>query len=159
MTDDALKHRLQFLARVAEKECRHLNSTAARLFTTPFTVETAEKLEDDERLSEQVEAFVARFARLQDTLGDKLIPHLLAALGEKRRSVVDNLDTAERLEWIPSADEWQAMRQLRNQMVHEYIEDLALLTTALQTAQDFVPILTAVNDKLQEELRQRGWQD
>lgn len=144
---------------MAEKERRHLNSTAGRLFATPFTEETAAKLEDDERLSEQVEAFIARFARLQDTLGDKLIPHLLAALGEKRRTVVDNLDTAECLEWIPSADEWQAMRQLRNQMVHEYIEDLALLTAAIQTAQRFVPVLTGVNDQLQEELRQRGWQD
>jgi hypothetical protein len=63
-----------------------------------------------------VEAFVSRFSHLQDTLGDKLIPKLLSALGERQATAMDNLDTAERLGWISSADEWQAIRQLRNQM-------------------------------------------
>jgi hypothetical protein len=33
------------------------------------------------------------------------------------------------------------MRKLRNQMVHEYIEDLALLSSALQTGHARVPQL------------------
>jgi hypothetical protein len=33
------------------------------------------------------------------------------------------------------------MRRLRNQMVHEYIEDLAVLTSALRTGHAFVPTL------------------
>lgn len=92
-----------------------------------------------------------------DTLGDKFLPQLLAALGEMRATDLANLDIAERLGWLPSADEWQAIRRLRNQMVHEYIEDLQILASAIQTAQCFVPTLIAVNNKLQQVLCQRGW--
>jgi len=44
---------------------------------------------------------------------------LLAALGEKPSSAIDNLDRAERLGLLKSVDEWITMRNLRNQMVHE----------------------------------------
>jgi len=155
--ESKIKLRLQFLARVVQRECRHLNQTAERLFAEPFSLERAQKIADDEDLSERVEAFVSRFSRLQDTLGDKLIPQLLSALGERQATAMDNLDTAERLGWIPSADEWQAIRQLRNQMVHDYMEDLQILTSAIQTAEKFVPTLTEVTQNLQRELQKRGW--
>ena len=155
--ENNVKLRLQFLARVVQRECSHLNQTTERLFVEPFLLDRAKKIGNDEDLSERVEAFVSRFSRLQDTLGDKLIPQLLSALGERQATAMDNLDTAERLGWISSADEWQAIRQLRNQMVHDYIEDLEILTSAIQTAQNFVPTLTDVTKKLRDELQKRGW--
>ena len=39
--------RLQFLTRVARKECQHLLSTDQRLFDQPFTLERARQLETD----------------------------------------------------------------------------------------------------------------
>ena len=36
------------------------------------------------------------------------------------------------------------MRKLRNQTVHEYIEDLAVLDNALQSGHAFVPHLVAI---------------
>ena len=125
--------RLQFLARVVRKECKHLSTTDQRLFGGSFTVEQAARLEEDPDLAERVEAFVGRFGRLQDTLGDKLLPLLLAALGERLSAAIDNLDRAERLGLLKSADEWLVMRKLRNQMVHEYVEDPVVLSNALQT--------------------------
>ena len=119
--------RLKFLARVVRKECRHLSTTDQRLFEKSFTLEQAARLESDLDLAEQVEAFVGRFGRLQDTVGDKLLPLLLNALGEKTSAVIDNLDRAERLALIKSADEWITIRNLRNQMVHEYVEDPVVL--------------------------------
>lgn len=106
--------RLQFLTRVVRKECRHLVSTDQRLFDTPFTLERAKLLETDIDLSERAEAFVGRFGRLQDTVGDKLLPILLIALGETPASAIDNLDRAERLGLLDSIDDWITMRQLRN---------------------------------------------
>jgi hypothetical protein len=73
---------LQFLARVVRKECRHLATTDSRLFKGLFTCEQVVQLEAAPDLAERVEAFVGRFGRLQDTVGDKLLPQLLAALGE-----------------------------------------------------------------------------
>ena len=66
-------------------------------------------------------------------MGDKFLPQLLLALAEKPGAAIDNLDRAERLGWIESVEAWLEIRKLRNQMVHEYIEDLALLSSALQT--------------------------
>jgi len=114
-------------------------------------------MSNDEDLSERVDAFVSRYSRLQDTLGDKFIPALLGALGERPATVMDNLDMAERLGWIASADEWQTISQLRNQMVHDYIEDLKILTSALQTTQLIVPMLIDVANQLQKELHKNGW--
>jgi hypothetical protein len=133
--------RLEFLARVTDKECRHLSYTDGRLFGDLFTVQTAEKIQSDPVLAERLDAFVSRFGRLQDTVGDKLLPALLSALAEPVGPAIDNLDKAEKLGLLESADLWMEMRRLRNQMVHEYIEDLAVLTSALRTGHGFVPIL------------------
>lgn len=149
--------RLQFLARVVRKECIHLTTTDQRLFGNLFTLEQAARLEADPDLAERVEAFVGRFGRLQDTVGDKLLPLLLDALGEKTSAAIDNLDRAERLEFLHSADEWMTMRNLRNQMVHEYVEDMVVLSSALQTGHAFVPALIATANKMLAEIERRGW--
>lgn len=155
--ENKIQLRLQFLARVVRKECQHLITTDQRLFGASFTIEQAEKLEENVELAERVEAFVGRFGRLQDTVGDKLLPLLLMALGEKSAAAIDNLDRAERLELLSSADEWMTMRNLRNQMVHEYVEDLVVLTNALQTGHGFVPVLVATANKMIAEVESRGW--
>ncbi len=147
--------RLAFWVRVVQKESAHLQTTDERLFAAPFTLERATRLEIDPDLAERVEAFVGRFGRLQDTLGDKLLPAVLSLLGERIGPAVDNLDGAERLGLVDSVDDWLAMRQLRNQMVHEYIEDPAILMSALNTGHAFVPSLLKVAERLIEEVDRR----
>lgn len=90
-------------------------------------------------------------------MGDKLLPLLLEALGEKTSAAIDNLDRAERLGLLQSADEWMTMRNLRNQMVHEYVEDPVVLASALQTGHAFVPALIAAAGKMIAEIERRCW--
>ncbi|MDP2144259.1 MAG: hypothetical protein Q8J80_09000 [Gallionella sp.] len=148
--------RLQFLVRVVRKECKHLATTDQRLFENLLTLEQTARLEEDPDLAERVEAFVGRFGRLQDTVGDKLLPSLLVALGEKPSAAIDNLDRAERLGLLKSADEWLTMRNLRNQMIHEYVEDPVVLNNALQTGHAFVPALIATANAMIAEIERRG---
>ncbi len=148
--------RLLFLSRVVSRECRHLESTAHRLFDIPMTLGRLQQIEQDDDLSERVDAFVSRFSRLQDTLGDKLLPQLLKALGENISTVIDNLDKAEQLGWLTSSDDWMSIRQLRNKMVHDYIEDITILLSAIQTACQYVPELLAVAKNLNNELVSRN---
>ncbi len=105
MVIDSQRERLAFLSRVVGKEAKHLAQTQKRLFSTPFTIATVETLNSDTDLSEQVDAFVSRFGRLQDTLGDKLIPTFLVALGERKAPVIETLDRAEQFGWINSVDD------------------------------------------------------
>lgn len=144
MTLSPTQHeRLVFLCRITLKEIQHLQETDGRLFADLFTIEAAQKIETDPILAERLDAFVSRFGRLQDNLGDKFLPQLLSAMAEKPATAIDNLDKAERLGWIESADTWLEIRKLRNQMVREYIEDLAILTSALQTGHQHVATLVA----------------
>lgn len=148
----ALAERLIFLARVTGRESRHLQDTDARLFVTPFTPDSTRQIANDTVLAERLDAFVARFSRLQDTLGDKLLPALLDAVGETPGTAMDNLDRAERFGWIASADRWMEMRRLRNQMVHEYIEDPVVLADALNTGHLFVAALAQATERCGREI-------
>ena len=148
----ALAARLAFLSRVTDKECHNLLETDRRLFSNLSTLEEAKKLDTDPVLAERLDAFVSRFGRLQDTVGDKLLPALLTALAEKPGAAIDNLDRAEKLGLIDSVDTWMAMRKLRNQMVHAYIEDLAVLSSALRNGHDFVPTLVKSARKCMAEV-------
>ena len=143
MPAQALNARLEFLSRVALRECEYLLDTDRRLFGNEFSIEEAGKIAADPVLAERLDAFVSRFARLQDTVGDKLLPALLTALAETPGAAIDNLDRAEKIGLIESADTWMLMRKLRNQMAHEYIEDLAVLSSALRSGHAYVPTLVA----------------
>ena len=155
MKTNANAERLLFLANVVKRELKHLQATDRRLFSSPLTLATIEQLENDEILSETVEAFVGRFCRLQDTLGDKLLPQLLIYLGERPTVVIDNLDKAERLGWITSTDTWLETRQLRNQMIHEYIENPNILLNALNAGHEFVSELANVAERMLSEIKER----
>lgn len=148
----ALTARLEFLSRVTQKECAHLLDTDRRLFSDLFTIEEARKVAADPILAERLDAFVSRFGRLQDTIGDKLLPALLVALAEKTGPAIDNLDRAEKFGFIESTDTWLEMRKLRNQMVHEYIEDLTVFSDALRSGHAFVPTLVATANRLVAEV-------
>jgi hypothetical protein len=150
-----MQQRLAFLCRVVRKEAKHLQTTDTRLFAFEFTPAIAAQMEKDIELAEQVEAFVGRFGRLQDSLGDKLLPALLTLLGEKPGVFVDNLDKAERFGFIQSGDEWLIMRQLRNQMVHEYIEDTTILVNALNTGHQYVARLIETAERMVAEIERR----
>ena len=134
--------RLWALARVVRREAEYLAQTDGRLFGQVFDAERARTLPLTPELAERVDAFVARFGRLQDTLGDKLLPRLLEWLAEPVGPAIDNLARAEKLDLIRSGEEWIEARQLRNFMIHEYVRDSATLASALQRGHGAVEMLT-----------------
>ena len=153
--DPGLQARLQFLSRVVQKESRYLQETDTRLFSDLFTTQTIEQVETDPLLAERLDAFVSRFGRLQDTLADKFLPALLESFAEPKSAAVENLDRAEKLGWLESVDDWLEMRKLRNQMVHEYIEDLVILSSALRAGHAFVPTLVQTANKFLAVVQKR----
>ncbi|MGA8147210.1 MAG: hypothetical protein WB870_06475 [Gallionellaceae bacterium] len=61
------------LLRVTAKEARYLERTADRLRALNIDLSWVESLENSDEHSEMLDAFVSRYGRLQDTLGDKLV--------------------------------------------------------------------------------------
>lgn len=133
--------RLWALARVVRREAEYLAQTDGRLFAQTLDADQIKTLQTAPEVAERVDAFVARFGRLQDTLADKLLPGLLRQLAEPVRSAVENLDRAEKLGLLDSADEWLETRRLRNRMIHEYVEDPAELARGLMAGHARVPLL------------------
>lgn len=101
-----------------------------------------------------LDAFVSRYSRLQDTLGDKLLPALLQTSLEKTGAQLDNLLRAEKLNWIESTESWIELRELRNRMVHEYMETVDVLLEALQQALYSVPVLIETQRRMAEYAQQ-----
>lgn len=137
--DDILK--LTFLKRVIEKEIDLVEYAAQEAFAESLEISKIEALDKYPELALKFEAFTSRFCRLQDTVGDKMLPAVLKMLEEPKSPVLDNLNKAESYGWLASAQEWLALRQLRNQMVHEYIEDSELFLSALVTAYNNIETL------------------
>ena len=148
--------RLRFLQRVVRREAALLQETTETLFDVQGGDAWALPAGPlPAALSERLDAFVARFARLQDSLGDKLLPALLTALAEPVGAAIDNLNRGERLGWFASVEAWRVIRALRNQMIHDYVEDRRVLEGALVAARDAVPMLNAVAARMCDEVDRR----
>lgn len=146
-----MQERLRFLTRVVDKEIKHLDYAAEQAFGVPLTLGAVETLDDNPELAMRIEAFTSRFCRLQDTLGDKFLPDLLKSLGEPDRALLINLEKAEKYGWLESAENWIALRQLRNQMIHEYIENAQTLFDALTAATSNTNVLKSFAGNLERQ--------
>lgn len=143
-----LQLKLSHLRRVVAKENQYLNSTAQRLAQADPAFLWLEKIDRHEDLAERLDAFVSRFCRLQDTLGDKLLPAYLQAQLEPTGTALDNLNRAEKLGLVPSVESWIEARNLRNNLIHEYTEDINILRQSILRALELVPMLEVVTRKL-----------
>lgn len=152
--------RLLNLMEVVRREASWLQRAEKRLFAYELNSDWFSGLEQNDAASETLEAFVSRFARLQDNLGDKLIPACLRALAERTGSALDNLNRAEKLGLLWSTQDWLAARTLRNRMVHEYqpaAEDLIqALYAARQLIPHFIDTYNAINLSLSHSLNIQG---
>jgi len=147
------------LVELTKKEARHLKLTTNRLKALQPDLKWVEALEEEIEYAEMLDAFVSRFSRLQDTLGDKLLPALLRVSLEKTGSQLDNLLKAEKMGWISSAESWIEMRSLRNKVVHEYMDSapdlLQALIMAIKSSELLIQIqqnLTQYTTQLQQAL-------
>ena len=150
MLSDGEKARLQMLQETAKLELLHLQQTNHRLFAQAWLQEEMAHKMLDIDFAERVDAFVARFGRLQDLLGDKYLPAWLRAVQEPVGTALENLDRAEKLGLVQSADAWISVRKLRNQLVHEYVGRMEILHDALFQASGQVSLLAFTVTQLVE---------
>lgn len=140
----------RFLAtmRIVHSEGRHLSYSWTKLFAEPIDAAWVIALDARPDLAERVEAFASRFGRMQDTIGDKLIPRWLLAVAETPGSMIENLGRAERLGVLPSVERWLEARSLRNRLIHEYVESPEALAADLVRARDYAGDLFAAYERI-----------
>jgi hypothetical protein len=111
----------------------------------PLTVENYAHFDDDE--IEHIDQFLFRFAKLQDTLGEKVFPTLLLLLSEtiSNKPFIDILHKLEKLELLNKAD-WLALRQIRNNVAHEYAFNTSEIVESLNAIYAAHHLLIAIYD-------------
>lgn len=104
-----------------------------------------------------LDQLVFRFGRLQDAIGTRLLPALLQLTQEWRDNepFLDKLNRAEKLGMLPSAEQWQLLRELRNQTAHEYLAQPELVLLNLSRLVAHVPMLEQAYAQLAQAAKQR----
>jgi len=148
--------RLKQIMQVVEKESKALEDVRQRLFLQGKVTEGwLSDIENRPQDADMLESFSARFGRMQDTMGDKLFPRFLALLGEKSGAMIDNLNRLERLQYVSDAAKWLEMRQLRNKLIHEYVEDVGVFAHSLNQANQYTDELLSVFHKISKSLQEK----
>ncbi len=103
-----------------------------------------------------LDQFAYRFAKLQDVMSVQLFRRFaLDALHEPVESlpVIDILNLLERYRYLPSALRWQEIREIRNQITHEYRLDPGELIVTLEIAFGMVAEMSGIVAALKKQRR------
>jgi len=126
---------------IVYREGLHLCYSWGRVYSQPIDAAWVKSLDTRPEIAEQLEAFVSRFGRMQDTIADKLLPRWLIALAETPGSQIEILNRAEKLGVVESVDRWLEARALRNRLVHEYMIQADTFATDLLLAKEYSHVL------------------
>jgi hypothetical protein len=120
-----LEEVIEFKFQPALKEChlhqRRLHYALSQLSgKLPLTAEQWPGLEDE--TVADIDQLLFRYNKLQDAMGQRLFPAILmmGAEWQDDQTFMDRLNRLEKLGAIPSADQWNEIRVIRNRMTHEY---------------------------------------
>ena len=123
-----------------EQLCDEVHRMQAALDTLKFSKKKCNDLRLDESLSqeslESLEALTSRFARVSDILTQKVLKTIFLLLQERPGSFIDQTNRAEKLSIIPDAVQLQTIRELRNEIAHEYrFQDISNLFSDVLSTQ------------------------
>lgn len=106
-----------------------------------------DRLDDED--AAWLDQLLYRFSKLQDAVGDRVFVDGLLLLGEDFRDkpFLDALNRLEALALIPGRVWWQELRELRNQIAHEYPERRAEQAVAINAIYDRCADLMRVFDR------------
>jgi hypothetical protein len=150
--------RFLYTLNIVHREGQHLAYSWKHLYSQDIDSRWVNELQIAPQRAEQMEAFISRFGRMQDTIAGKLLPRWLISLEEKPGSQIEILNRAERLGVVADVDHWFEARYLRNRLVHEYMEDATQFAEALNLAKEYTALLIETYNNVQSfaESRMEG---
>jgi len=154
-SSDTNTYIIEKLLEITGKEVMYFQQSRIRVINSNVDIKWIEALDENPQHSEMLDAFVARFSRLQDAIGDKLLPTILKLNLETVGSQLDNLFRAEKLGWIESADQWIELRGLRNSLIHEYMTNPENLLYALKKVIELGEMLIKTHNLLADNFKNK----
>ena len=111
----------------------------------PLDAISYQQLTDDE--IEHIDQFLFRFAKLQDTIGEKLFQLLLEFFKEentRNKPFIDLLNRLEQLGILEDKNVWLELRKTRNNIAHQYEDEPQQATEALNAIYIAKPALEKI---------------
>lgn len=102
-----------------------MNKAHAKLKSLFPLTEDKYKTLDDDKIS-YLDQYLYRFSKLQDSIGQKLFKAVLEYKKEEisNKSFIDIINRLEQLEYLQDVDTWFLLRDTRNQLAHDYEDDV-----------------------------------
>ena len=116
-----INERLQREFDICDKHILRINEALEELSSTlPLTTESYAQLSSEQIRC--IDQFIFRFSKLQDAMGAKIFRYMLEYLDEDVTSLPmrDILNRLEKYKFLPNANEWIYIRELRNEIAHDY---------------------------------------
>ena len=104
---------------------------------------------------ESIDSLTSKFSRTSDIFTQKVLRGVWALLHEPYEPYIDFMNKAEKLNVIHSADELLKIRDLRNQIAHEYLPE-AIGELMLDVIEMYPSLQNNINTT-QAYLINRGW--
>jgi predicted nucleotidyltransferase len=116
----------------------------------PLSGKKYQVLSDDE--IKNIDQFLFRFTKMQDTIGDKLLKAVASEFvdGVEKMTFFDILNTLEKADILNSANDWKRLREVRNNIAHQYDDEPDEMAMALNDIFAQKDTLFEVFDKILE---------
>lgn len=140
---DGVPDRLAVARWEADRHATVLDAALAQWRSRPLPA--VDELDTDAGLRQLTDQILFRFIKLQDCMGERLVPATLEHLAEPwtDKPMRDRLDRLEKLGYL-DVEAWLRWRVLRNRLAHEYPEAPAVrLAHLLQAMAQAAELLAA----------------
>jgi hypothetical protein len=156
MLNEELSDKIRHTLEACDAHNSRMISALAKLASLfPLTEPVFRKLTEDQiSYSDQL---ILRFLKLQDLIGKKLFSQVLLILQEDYtdKPILDIINRLEQLRIINSAEEWIALREVRNLITHDYPHLVGELIEGLNLLSMKAPELSLLYKKIREYLANR----
>ena len=120
----------------SQRHLKRLNDAFSQLelqYEMPLNQENYRKISDDLPSLAYSDQIIYRFSKLQDCMGAKLFKSILLYQGENvNKPFLDILNQLEKMDII-DVDEWFEIRDLRNEIAHDYEDNETLAINIINT--------------------------
>jgi hypothetical protein len=127
-----LDEKLQKIFYECEKHIQRINSASSKMISImPLDGDKYTNLDEDEVA--HIDQFLFRFAKLQDTMGQKLFKNILLYVDEDvdAKPFIDILNLMEKLSLLESAYVWRELRDSRNELAHNYEDEPEIMSETI----------------------------
>lgn len=137
------------------RRIRNAFGELSKHYSFPLSIDVFRGLMDNIQSIAFADQVIYRFSKLQDGIGAKLFKAFLLAQGENvDKPFLDILHQLEKLN-IVDVDEWFMLREIRNEIAHDYEENeenaMNILNTIIETLPELEKILVTIQSLMHVE--------